>query len=42
MALFGLFKPGTIIGAFLDTDRGFITFFKDGNELGMAFKSSEL
>ena len=42
MAEFGLFKPGTVIGAFLDTDRGFITFFKDGNELGLAFKSPEL
>ena len=42
MAEFGLFNTGTVIGAFLDTDRGFITFFKDGNELGLAFKSPEL
>ena len=39
---FGLFVTGTIIGVLLDMDRGFIRFYKDGNDLGEAFASDEL
>lgn len=33
-ASFGIYKESTIIGVLVDRDRGFINFFKDGNDLG--------
>jgi hypothetical protein len=34
---FGWFEVGSVIGVMLDMDRGYISFFKDGNDLGQAF-----
>lgn len=39
---FGLFQVGSVIGVLLDTDRGAINFYKDGNDLGLAFLSHDL
>lgn len=33
-ATFGLFEEASIIGMLVDRDRGFINFFKDGNDMG--------
>lgn len=33
-AQFGLFQEASIVGVLVDRDRGFINFFKDGNDLG--------
>lgn len=33
----GLFKVGSIVGMLVDMDRGIISFYKDGQELGSAF-----
>lgn len=38
----GQMVNGSIIGVLLDMDRGYLTFFKDGNEMGVAFSSTEL
>ena len=39
---FGLFERNTVVGVLLDMDRGVLTFFKDGNELGPAYVMKEL
>ena len=39
---FGAFEEGTVIGCLLDTDRGCMNFFKDGNDLGLAYVQEEL
>ena len=39
---YGLFEAGSVVGVLLDTDRGAVTFYKDGNDLGLAFLSDEL
>jgi hypothetical protein len=39
---FGLFATGTVVGTLVDMDRGVISFFKDGNDLGEAFVSPDL
>lgn len=39
---FGLFEVGSVIGVLLDTDRGAVTFYKDGNDLGLAFLADDL
>lgn len=39
---FGLFEEGSVIGVLLDTDRGAVTFYKDGNDLGLAFLADDL
>ena len=39
---YGLFQVGSVIGVLLDTDRGAISFYKDGNDLGLAFLSHDL
>lgn len=39
---YGLFEVGSVVGVLLDTDRGCITFYKDGNDLGLAFLSDDL
>lgn len=39
---YGLFEAGTVIGVLLDTDRGAVSFYKDGNDLGLAFLSDDL
>lgn len=39
---YGLFEVGTVIGVLLDTDRGAMSFYKDGNDLGLAFLSDDL
>ena len=33
----GYFMCGSVIGILIDQDRGIISFFKDGNDLGQAF-----
>lgn len=38
----GHFIEGTLIGVFLDMDRGIVNFFKDGIDLGQAFVLPEL
>lgn len=38
----GLFETGSVIGVMLDTDRGAMCFYKDGNDLGLAFLTEEL
>lgn len=38
----GQFYNGTIVGLLLDMDRGFLSFFKDGIDMGQAFVSPEL
>ena len=38
----GHFVEGTLIGVFIDMDRGIINFFKDGQDLGQAFVLPEL
>ena len=38
----GYFEEGTIVGLMLDADRGTISFFKDGIDLGIAFCTPEL
>ena len=32
--LYGVFRKETIIGCLVDMDRGLISFYKDGNDLG--------
>ena len=39
---YGYFVEGSIVGVLLDTDRGCINFFKDGNDLGPAYIMDEL
>ena len=39
---FGHFREGTIIGCQIDMERGVISFFKDGQDLGQAFVANEL
>lgn len=39
---FDVFKPGSVIGVLLDMDRGLLHFYKDGNDLGVAFNQPEL
>lgn len=39
---FGHFEPGSVIGMLIDINLGRINFYKDGNDLGVAFVSSEL
>ena len=39
---YGYFVEGSIVGVLLDTDRGCINFFKDGNDLGPAYIMEEL
>jgi hypothetical protein len=39
---FGNFQVGSIIGVYVDIERGMINFFKDGNDLGQAFFQKEL
>lgn len=39
---YGLFITGCIIGTLVDMDRGMISFFKDGNDLGQAFVMPEI
>ena len=34
---FGLYTVGTVFGILVDMDRGVISFYKDGNDLGVAF-----
>jgi hypothetical protein len=34
---FGLFGVGSVIGVLVDMDRGVISFYKDGHDLGQAF-----
>ena len=38
----GHFGVGTIVGVLLDQDRGIISFYKDGEDLGQAYVSSAL
>lgn len=39
---YGHFVEGTVLGVFIDMDRGIINFFKDGMDLGQAFVQQEL
>lgn len=39
---FGHFREGTIIGCQIDMERGVISFYKDGQDLGQAFVANEL
>jgi hypothetical protein len=39
---FGHFQEGSVIGVFVDMDRGIVNFFKDGMDLGQAFVGQEL
>ena len=39
---YGHFIHGSVIGVMLDMDRGIITFYKDGNDLGQAFVQKDL
>jgi hypothetical protein len=39
---YGFFKIGTVIGILVDFDQGSINFFKDGYDLGEAFRSDEI
>ena len=39
---YGFFKIGTVIGILVDFDQGSINFFKDGNDLGEAFRNDEI
>ena len=39
---YGFFKIGTVIGILIDFDQGSINFFKDGNDLGEAFRNDEI
>ena len=41
-AEFGLYQVGTVFGALIDVERGTINFYKDGNDLGLAFSGSFL
>jgi hypothetical protein len=34
-----VFERASVVGVLVDMDRGFINFFKDGNDLGWAFKN---
>lgn len=38
----GLFPTGTVVGTLVDMDRGVISFFKDGKDLGEAFVSPDI
>jgi hypothetical protein len=38
----GLFTTGTVVGTLVDMDRGIISFFKDGNDLGEAYVMPEI
>lgn len=40
--LLGPIREGCIIGVLVDMDRGIISFYKDGNDLGQAFVMPEL
>jgi len=39
---YGIFKIGSVIGILIDFDKGSINFFKDGNDLGEAFRNDEI
>jgi hypothetical protein len=39
---YGIFKIGSVIGILIDFDQGSINFFKDGNDLGEAFRNDEI
>ena len=41
-AKFGPFSEGNIVGCLVDIDRGIISFYKDGHDLGQAFVAPEL
>ena len=41
-ATFGLFEEASIIGMLVDRDRGFINFFKDGNDMGQAYVDTRI
>ena len=36
------FVEGTVVGLLVDMDRGIISFFKDGKDLGIAFCMPQL
>jgi hypothetical protein len=40
--LLGDFQVGTIIGIYVDTEKGLLNYFKDGRDMGQAFHSPEL
>jgi len=38
---FGLFEAGCVVGVLIDMDRGILSYYKDGNDLGPAFVAQE-
>lgn len=41
-AQFGVFAETNVVGCLVDMDRGIISFYKDGHDLGQAFVAPEL
>lgn len=39
---YGYFKNDCVVGLLHDADRGMLTFFKDGNSLGIAYNTKYL